>query len=143
MVRRGHRLLVVRQEGPATAIPDGGGEFNSPGILGKPTRQHGEESPVIDADAPVSRQLEANVHGHYGWSRYWNPGFGLGTTGALPFAQTQAPFQRPSLGYRADGTDPTSGHSHFRSANEIIGYHVRANDDHIGHVEELLMDIDD
>ena len=91
----------------------------------------------------MSRQLEANVHGHYGWSRYWNPGFGLGTTGALPFAQTQAPFQRPSLGYRADGTDPTSGHSHFRSANEIIGYHVRANDDHIGHVEELLMDIDD
>lgn len=53
------------------------------------------------------------------------------------------PSQRPSLGYRADGTDPTSGHSHFRSANEIIGYHVRANDDHIGHVEELLMDIDD
>ncbi len=64
-------------------------------------------------------------------------------TGALPFAQTQAPFQRPSLGYRADGTDPTSGDSHLRSANEIIGYYVRANDDHTGHVKEFLVDVED
>ena len=108
----------------------------------KLTRQQVEDSPVIDADAPVSRQLEASVYGYYGWSPYWYPGYGMAMMGALPAAQSQPPSQTQAHGYRADGTDPTSGDPHLRSANEIIGYNVRASDDDIGHVEELLVDIE-
>lgn len=100
------------------------------------TRKQVADSPVIDSDAPVSRQLESNVYGHYGWSPYWYPGYGMGMMGAMPIAQSQP------LGYRADSSDPTSGDSHLRSANEITGYYVRASDDDIGHVEELLVDIE-
>ena len=100
------------------------------------TRKQVSDSPVFDSDAPVSRQLEASVYGHYGWSPYWYPGYGLGILGAVPIAQSQPP------GYRADGSDPTIGDPHLRSANEITGYYVRASDDDIGHVEELLVDIE-
>jgi len=55
------------------------------------TRKQVSDSPVFDSDAPVSRQLEASVYGHYGWSPYWYPGYGLGMLGAVPIAQTQPP----------------------------------------------------
>jgi len=102
----------------------------------KITRKQVEDSPVIASDAPVSRQLENSVYGYYGWSPYWYPGYGMGMMGALPIVQSAPPA------YRADGSDPTSGDSHLRSAKEITGYHVSASDDAIGHVEELLVDID-
>jgi hypothetical protein len=81
-------------------------------------------------------QLESSVYGYYGWSPSWYPGYGMAMMGALPITQSQ-----PS-GYRADGSDPTSGDPNLRSANEITGYYVRASDDDIGHVEELLVDIE-
>lgn len=100
------------------------------------TRKQVADSPVIDSDAPVSRQLESSVYGYYGWSPYWYPGYGMGMMGAMPIVQSQPP------GYRADGSDPTSGDPNLRSANEITGYYVRASDDDIGHVEELLVEIE-
>lgn len=107
------------------------------------TRKQVADSPVIDADAPVSRQLEGSVYGHYGWSPYWYPGYGMGVLGAAPITTLGAPdAQSQPAGYRADGSDPTSGDAHLRSANEITGYDVRASDDGIGHVEELLVDIE-
>jgi hypothetical protein len=35
------------------------------------TKQQIEDSPDILSDAPVSRQMETNIHRHYGWDPLW------------------------------------------------------------------------
>src|SRR5579875_1517011 len=54
-----------------------------PSALGRPdpiarrfpvtlTRQQVEDSPPLATDLPVSRQVEAALYQHYGWSPYWD-----------------------------------------------------------------------
>ncbi|WP_372624633.1 PRC-barrel domain-containing protein [Falsiroseomonas sp.] len=98
------------------------------------TRKQVEESPEIDFDAPVSRQLESRVYSHYGWTPYWNLGY------APPFA---APGLLPTTGQAPPAPEPRqepSGDPHLRSAREVTGYYVQATDGDIGHVEEFLVD---
>ncbi|PWS34734.1 hypothetical protein DFH01_24770 [Falsiroseomonas bella] len=101
------------------------------------TRRQVEESPEIGFDAPVSRQLESRVYGHYGWTPYWNLSF------APPFA---APTAVPAAGEPPRSTPETreepSGDPHLRSAKEVTGYYIQATDGDIGHVEEFLVDDD-
>ena len=42
----------------------------------KLTMQQIKDSPEIDTDRPVSRQMETNAYGYYGYSPYWNSGYG-------------------------------------------------------------------
>src|SRR5580658_7958663 len=50
------------------------------------TMQQVKDSPDIDADRPVSRQMETNVYDYYGWSPYWGTGFYMGgAVAAAPF----------------------------------------------------------
>ncbi len=37
----------------------------------KRTIQQIKDGSVVDTDLPVSRRIEAQVHGHSGWERYW------------------------------------------------------------------------
>ena len=39
------------------------------------TMQQVKDSPDVDTDRPVSRQIETSVYDHYGWSPYWGGGF--------------------------------------------------------------------
>ncbi len=41
------------------------------------TKEQVRDSPQIDAEAPVSRQREIELHEHYGWVPYWGPVHGL------------------------------------------------------------------
>ena len=63
-----------------------------PSVLGSPiatgrefsvglTMQQVKDSPDIDTDRPVSRQMEANVYDYYGWSPYWGTGLYMGGYG--------------------------------------------------------------
>lgn len=104
----------------------------SPASLGDPdwernlfpvnlTKDQVEKSPLISADEPVSRQMEVDLHGYYGWPPYWH---------AAPYiAAAQASAQRREKG------DP-----HLRSTREVIGYHIRATDGEIGHVDDFVVD---
>lgn len=120
-----------------------------PSVLGRPdtavrefpvdlTRKQVEDSPGIDTDAPVSRQLKSSTHGHHGWASYWPPacvppiGAPLAVAPLLPAAQRPPP----------DGAEPPSGDPDLRSAKEVTGYYVRATDGDIGHVEEFLVEDD-
>jgi hypothetical protein len=73
-------------------------------------------SPPYDEEAPVSRAYEEALVGHYGWQSYWT---GLG----------------PAAGSEAQ-------QSGLRSADDLLGYHIEAEDGRIGHVDEVLIDPD-
>ncbi|WP_372620387.1 PRC-barrel domain-containing protein [Falsiroseomonas sp.] len=102
------------------------------------TRRQVEESPAVDFDAPVSRQLEAGLYGHYGQTPYWDFGVvpAAGITGPAPLPLTDHPRRDPDL----PDPDRPPGDPHLRSANEVAGYHIHASDGDIGHVEEFLVD---
>jgi len=100
------------------------------------TRERVENAPGLDSDAPVSRQLETEIHAHYSWPPYWDPNysFSLGPTGA------GGVVDRPAVDVAPDAVP--AGDPHLRSTNEVTGYYVHANDGDIGHVEDFAIQED-
>ena len=107
----------------------------------KLTMQHIKDSPDVDTDEPVSRQIEAHVYDHFGWDPYWGGSFlPMSNAMATPFVAPlyeQEPTP-PDLA-RADG-QPNEGDPHLRSMATVTGYHLHAADGEIGHVEDFLVD---
>ena len=95
-----------------------------------------KRSPDIDADKPVSRQHERDYYGYYGYPYYWGYS-GLWGAGAVP--GTLAFGGDPIKGLAARDDEP-GGDPRLRSANELRGYHVRGNDDAVGHVDDFIVD---
>lgn len=104
------------------------------------TRAEIEDSPSLDADAPVSQQHEARLH-DYGWSPYWATASyapvaaGMAAPAIAPVAPPPNPRTTESLEREHDRGDP-----HLRSAKEVTGYYIVAKDGEIGHVEDFLLD---
>ena len=100
-----------------------------------------KDSPSIDTDQPVSRQMESDVYDYYGWSPYWGTGFYMGGYGYMAGAMAS-----PSLlGYRKSGppfidTRHNDGDVHLRSTQAITKYHIHATDGEIGHVVDFLLE---
>jgi hypothetical protein len=117
-----------------------------PGVLGQPdwetqvlpvdlTKEQVEYSPDIGTDEPVSRQMETDLHTHYGWTPYWRGGLpqpGLGTAAAAEMIAHAAQDR--------DEQEDQESDPHLRSTREVIGYHIQAQDGEIGHVEDLIVD---
>jgi hypothetical protein len=97
------------------------------------TRQQIEKSPLIESHKPVSRQYEEEYHRYYGWPFYWQGGQMWGVS-AFP-ALSPPPRQTLAENGRHETGDP-----HLRSAKAVIGYHVQATDELIGHVTDFVMD---
>lgn len=127
-----------------------------PSALGRPdstsrefpvdlTRDRVKDSPSIERDAPVSRQMEADIYGYYGWTPYWTAGYAypgyIPAPGAAPGAvpATAAGYPRPGEG---GAPGEPEGDPHLRSVSEVTGYYVRATDEDIGHIEEFLIEED-
>ena len=105
----------------------------------KLTMQQVKDSPDVDTDQPVSRQIEAHVYNSYGWDPYWGGGYfpmrkRNGDTGRGTHLSAINP-----LPGRAD-PQPNKGDPHLRSIATITGYHIHASDGEIGHVEDFLVD---
>ena len=111
------------------------------------TMQQIKDSPDIDADRPVSRQMETHVYDYYGWRPYWSTGLymagygyldGFGYPGGLmsvsPSAESRRREERIAIAHRDDG-DP-----HLRSIAAVTGYHIHAVDGEIGHVEDFFVE---
>jgi sporulation protein YlmC with PRC-barrel domain len=103
------------------------------------TRAQVEHSPDIDTRKPVSRQHEAQYLGYYGYPNYWG-GAGLWGMGAYPGSLTAQGRVEQDL--RDHGNPATPEDCHLRSSNAVVGYHIRATDGDIGHLEDLLVDDD-
>jgi hypothetical protein len=109
------------------------------------TKQQVKDSPDSDTDRPVSRQIEANIYGYYGWQPYWGTdmlmggygygtGFGGGTAGALPANESRQRAEDVAIA-RASDNDP-----HLRSIKAVTGYHIHAVDGEIGHLDDFIVE---
>jgi uncharacterized protein YrrD len=123
------------------------------------TREQVKNSPDIDTDKPVSRQHEVDYLGYYGYPAYWDsvglwgagsmPGLMLPEAGALPplapmmTGQNDEPYESEraaaAVEYKKqhEHDDP-----HLRSCKSIAGYHIKAQDGEIGHVQGWIVDED-
>ncbi len=108
----------------------------------KLTMQQIKDSPDIDADRPVSRQMETSVYGHYGYSPYWNSGYGYmgglgymgGMGGAMPILPGSRRHEEAIADAQRDRDDV-----HLRSIKAVTGYHIHAIDGEIGHAEDFIV----
>jgi sporulation protein YlmC with PRC-barrel domain len=107
----------------------------------KLTMQQVKDSPAIDTDLPVSRQMETNLYDHYGWSPYWGAGLYMGGFGYAGDAMAVSPMvgAMPREAESAD-TPRNDDDPHLRSVEAVTGYHIHASDGEIGHLKDFLVD---
>jgi uncharacterized protein YrrD len=114
------------------------------------TKEQVKNSPAIDTDKPVSRQHETTHLGYYGYPYYWG-GAGLWGSGMSPGTLVTSysgvvvspPVVRPEVAEanaRAEAARHRDDDPHLRSSEAVKGYHIRASDGDIGHVQGLLVD---
>ena len=104
------------------------------------TKQQVKDSPNVDTERPVSRQLETHVYNYYGWNPYWGNGLYAGAYG-----YTAGLGSSPFLGRhseRQEAADAQREHDdpNLRSVDAVTGYHIHASDGEIGHVEDFLIE---
>jgi sporulation protein YlmC with PRC-barrel domain len=109
------------------------------------TRQQVKDSPDIDTERPVSRQMETGIYDYYGWSPYWVSGPYMGGWGYGYGYGGGAIAPLPSLGSSRREEDIAAGRRshddpHLRSTEAVAGYHIRAKDGEVGHVEDFLIE---
>ncbi|MDB5800881.1 MAG: photosystem reaction center subunit [Rhodocyclales bacterium] len=102
------------------------------------TQQQVKDSPDVDTDQPVSRQEEAEFYAYYGYPVYWGGGYLWGPYPILA-DDAVAGTATAELAIRDQYKIENADH-HLRSASEVTGYQVHAREEHIGHVEEFLVD---
>lgn len=90
-----------------------------------------ENSPSLDTDKPVSRQMETSFTGYYGLPTYW-----IGTSIWGYYSN----IVRDRELWANVPKDQKSWDSTLRSTNEVTGYHVQASDGGIGHVADFIID---
>jgi len=105
------------------------------------TRQQVKDSPNVDLDLPVSRQIEASVYGYYNWNPYWGSmlspiGTAVGAPVFMSESNRDAKVLEPSDHEAKHGDQDPS----LRSAAAVIGYHIEATDGAVGHAEDFLVD---
>jgi uncharacterized protein YrrD len=89
------------------------------------------ESPVLEADMPVSLRHERELFAHYGWPSFWN-----GFNNDSVYGEGNLWLPHPAeLGLNDDEGDP-----HLRSVSELEGYKVLANDGSVGKVDDFVVD---
>jgi uncharacterized protein YrrD len=106
---------------------------HQPAVSVKLTKEQIQSSPDIDMGMPVSRAAEELLHRHYQWTPYWDPTI-------LPAAPPALPLMEDH--HEAGTTADALVDGRLRSANQLGGYQVKAGDDAVGHVEDLLLDDD-
>lgn len=101
------------------------------------TQQEIETSPPLDADKPVSRQMELRLIKHYNWPIYWGAG------GVAEFAAAYAMLDALKKGEEKI-TEVSEGElndsPHLRSAREVTGYQFQASNEKIGHLEDFILE---
>jgi hypothetical protein len=99
------------------------------------TRAKVTTSPSVDVDQPVSRQHEAELNRHYGFTPYWGYS-GIWGMGTFPSMLAAGEWSEP----QPERSDDVPGDAHLRSIREICGYHIEGTDDAIGHVDDFIVD---
>jgi hypothetical protein len=105
------------------------------------TKAQVEGSPSLSEHQPVSKQMEGRLYDYYGWDPLWNGPYPEAMAGAI-----SSPLTPPYFGLQsrreppAEIAEPPSEDAHLRGVAEVTGYHIRARDGEIGHVENFMID---
>ncbi len=94
------------------------------------------KGPQIDDHMPVSREYEAELMKHYNLDPYWPYTYSAPSGGALFFPP------RP-LGVPPKSVDEDELETRLRSFKEVKGYHIRAEEEKMGHVDDFIVDDED
>jgi hypothetical protein len=95
------------------------------------TKKQIEDSPSIDTDEPVSQQFESDFNGYYGYPDYWGGPFMWGGYPTVTLDRSQWSLPK---------SEEMNWDRHLRSTIEVTGYHLRARDGEIGHVDDFILD---
>jgi uncharacterized protein YrrD len=106
-----------------------------------------KNSPDIDTQKPVSRELEEKIHKYYGWPNYWTyppytntygtalyPGFGLSYPYSMPLYRDRDKIHEEM------NKDIKNIQSNLRSTKELIGYSAKSRNQYIGRIKDYLVD---
>jgi hypothetical protein len=118
----GRKALIATN---ALGEPDWGGRVFPVSLK----KEQVKSAPDIDADKPVSRQREIELHQHYSWGPYWG-----GTLG--PVATTMVPDPKSEQEIK----EAAKGDPNLRSTREVARYRIHATDGDIGHVDDFIAD---
>lgn len=106
----------------------------------KLTKAQIEGGPDLGEHEPLSRQLESHLYDYYGWDPTW----GVSYFGVGAIAQ---PLSLPPLAGEPDADEAAEAEAlanqqdpHLRSVEEVTGYHIKATDGEIGHLESFVVD---
>ncbi|MDT3778762.1 PRC-barrel domain-containing protein [Nitrospira sp. MA-1] len=99
-----------------------------------------EDSPGIETDLPFSLQKEKELRLFFKWREYWDEDGFIQPAGFTPMSVPGGEAMEQSLtdGMRAPGK--LDGNPHLRSANEVQGYYIGAQDGEIGHVDDFIVE---
>lgn len=100
------------------------------------TRNQVKSTPEVDLTRPISRRYEATYYNYYGYPVYWG-GSSLWGAGAQP-----QDLSRAKPAGILDLSRYSEGEYHLKRVSEVLGFHVRALDGEIGHVDDFLVDDD-
>jgi hypothetical protein len=96
------------------------------------SREQIRQSPPIEEDQPVHRQMEQRLAEHFDWPAYWmlhRP------------AETVMRRSREAPAGRETGVEVAeAGDPHLRSTREVTGYHIESPDGEIGHLHDFIVD---
>jgi hypothetical protein len=101
------------------------------------TREQVKHSPDVDTHQPVSRQHEATYLGYYGYPYYWN---GPSYWGTMDYPMGMSRLAAISSAVNEERSRRESADCHLRSSKRVEGYHVKASDGEIGHVDGFIVD---
>lgn len=97
------------------------------------TKEKIENSPPLQEDLPVSRRHEAELSMYYGWPSYWHGTFGPAYEDIAATTAAKA----------AAAETAVAGDPHLRSIREVNGYHIKAQDGEIGHIDDFITETED
>ncbi|MDF3130970.1 PRC-barrel domain-containing protein [Kiritimatiellaeota bacterium B1221] len=103
-------------------------------------REQIEGAPHLDEHAPVSREYEKTYYDHYQWPYYWMGG-GIWGSAAHPIglhtlnADRNINLKEPPLPEEKDVV--------LRSGHELTKYELKAGDETLGYVDDILLDTKD
>lgn len=97
-------------------------------------REQIKDSPSVDEDKPVSRQVEDELATFFRWPVYWGSGI-FPSTGPAPSVAI--------LAEQARQKEDRQGDPSLRSAREVLGYIIHTSDENdIGHIDDFIVSDD-
>lgn len=112
------------------------GAWGMSGIDVTLTKDQVWNSPSFEAgDTPLSHEAETQILGYYGYVYYWGASNVWGTYDN-PGALVTAPIAEPPERQPSEAATAARG---LRSVKRSTGYHVKAADGEIGHVDDFLI----